>query len=371
MKKQDKSIRKKKSIMVIGMLTLSLIVLSACNNNSKSSNGDKAVDSSAVVDTAVGATNTPPSSTKEADSSQSLNPDSLVLKVGDIQVTYREIYIYMLQLKDKYEPSLGKDIWSFDLGEEGTFDEYAKQEVLDQVTQLKIVSQHAKELGITLTNDELLEIDESVADYMTGITDQDKTKYGITQDMVKQVLSDNYLMEKVFSIATNEVNTDITDEEAKQIKIWQIEVMTLGEDKNQNQIDMNEAQKIDALERAQTLLSQVKEQEDFYSFAKANTDATDIEITFGKGDKEEAYENAAFTLKKDQLSDVIQTDSGYYILYCVSEFDEDATAAKKESIIKERQDKTFSDQYKEWSEKIKVTENIEVWSQITFATMSN
>ena len=352
---------KYKNILVLLIFSIAVLTITACSNKD-----NKTADQTTKTDQAA----TEPAKETEAPTKQTdLSLDAAVLKVKDVEVTYREALIYMLQLKDKYEPSLGEDIWSFDLGEDGTFDEYAKREVIDQITQLKIVCQQAKALGITLTEDELLEINESVVSYMQGITEEDKTTYGITEEIVKQVLSDNYLMEKVFSITTNEVDTDISDEEAKQIKVWQILVMTSGEDKNEKAIDMTEEEKKEAYKRAKTLLTQVKASDDFYSFAKTNSDASEVEFTLGKGDLEANYETAAFALKKDQVSDIIETESGYYILYCVSEFDEEATALKKEAIIKERQDETFASKYKEWSANFKVTENTTLWNQISFVSL--
>lgn len=296
---------------------------------------------------------------------EELQFDSNVLKVGTEQVTYREVLLYLLQLKNKYEPSVGSGIWDQKVAGDKTFGEQAKQEIINELTQIKVIKQQAKALNIELGADEIAEVSTSVKDYMGSVTKEDQEKYGITEEMVQKVLEENYLAQKVYNIATNEVNTDISDDEAKQIKVQVLEVMTKGIDKHGNKIDMNDDQKKDAKAQADDLRKQAVKAEDFSSFAASNTDASDVELTFGKGDYPQ-IEEEAFALKQGEVSKVIETDSGYVILKLISAFDEEATNAKKESIIAKAQDKVFAEKYKVWSAEYKVTEDTSKWNAITF-----
>jgi len=61
------------------------------------------------------------------------------------------------------------------------------------------------------------------------------------------------------------------------------------------------------------------------------------------------FENAALALKTGELSQVIQAPEGYYIIYCVSDYEQELTAKKKEEIIAAKQKEIFETQYKEWS----------------------
>lgn len=296
---------------------------------------------------------------------EELQFDDNVIKVGSEQVTYRETLIYLLQLKNKYEPIVGSEIWDQKVSGDQTFGEEAKQELIDEITQIKVIKQQAKELGISLSNDEIGEVTSSVRDYMGNITKEDQAKYGITGEMVQKVLEENYLAQKVYNIATNEVDTNISDDEAKQIKVEMLEVMTSGTDKDGTAIDLTDEQKKDAKKRADQLRKQATKEEDFASFATANTDASKVDLTFGKGDYPQ-LEEAAFALKQGEISKVIETDDGYVILKLVSAFDEEATNAKKESIIEEEQSKVFAEKYKAWSGEYKVTQDTSKWNAITF-----
>lgn len=290
--------------------------------------------------------------------------DDVVMEVGSIDVTYREVLFYMLQLKAKYQDSFGTDIWDYEIEKGKTFEQLAKQEVIDQITELKVIKQEAKKLEVTLSDDELDEIRQNVQSYLSNITKKDQETYGITTEMVMEVLSDHYLADKVFTIATNEVNTNISDSEAKQIKVQQLFILTSGKDKNNNEVHMNEEQKQQAKKRAEQLLREAKEAEDFALFAKKNTDIDEVELIIGKEDEKDISE-AAFQLKTGQISSLVETKNGYAILYCVNDFDKEATRAKKEELILKRQDEVFRKKYQEWSSQYK-TDLSKRWSKISF-----
>lgn len=295
-----------------------------------------------------------------------LSEESYAITVGEETVYYNEAMVYVLLLKQEYEPSLGEEIWDYDTGEGISFEDKAKQEVIDEIIQLKIISSKAKELGIELDEDEKEEAIETATEHFNVITAEDKNKYGITLGTLDQVYRDNLLASKVFDITTSDTDTEVTDEEARQITIWQILIKTTKQDLNGEIISLTPDQKQDALKNARDLLKKAKKEKDLKTFAKENTEADKVEYTFGKGDMNKEVEEAAFGLKTGQFSGVVVSEEGYHILYCANDFDENATADKKEDIILERQTKYFQDAYKKWLVDYKVTVNQKVWNQVSF-----
>ena len=159
----------------------------------------------------------------------------------------------------------------------------------------------------------------------------------------------------MFYVATDEADTVVTDDEARQIDIQYIEIITKGKDRNGTEISMNAATKKEAAKRAQNLLKAARKSDDFLSFAEENTDAVNASATIGRNDSVigQAAANEAFKLKKGKTSKVIESVSsdgtmGYFIIYCVDNNNEDATYARKEAIIEERQTTMFKEKYAEW-----------------------
>jgi foldase protein PrsA len=344
-KQKEESMKRIKSIFVIVML---MTLLTACQNNSNNSE-----DNSSKNET-------------KYELKGDLSNNSLILSIDDIQVGYDEVSVYMQELKNNYEAKFGDSIWFFDLGKNRTFEDEAKDEIIDQIVQMKIMGLKAADLGVELTQDEKDEIAGEVKEFIESLNDEYIKDHAITEELITRVYSDNYLASKVFDVATNDVDTNISDDEAKQITIWQIFIQTSGEDENGNVVKLSDEEKKTALSKAKKLLKQAKDTDDFYSLAEDNTDDTDVEYTFGKGEKDKKVEEAAFALKTGQLSKVIQGDNGYYIIYCASDYDEEATANRKEEIIADRQDEAFQKLYTEWSKDYKVAVNTSMWDQAFF-----
>lgn len=74
---------------------------------------------------------------------------------------------------------------------------------------------------------------------------------------------------------------------------------------------------------------------------------------------------AAFTLKTGEISDLISTEYGWHIIYCVTDFNEDATTQVKEFIIEERRVNQFAELYSQWSSEYDVIINSDVWDGIS------
>lgn len=305
-------------------------------------------------------------SNTEQDSVDLLSKDTYAMQVGDEKITYPEAMVYVLFLKQEYEPTLGPSIWEFKKNGTEAFEDMAKEEVMNEITELKIIGDKGKDMGITLDEDEKATAKETAQEHFAVLSEKDRTDYGITVEVLTKVYEDNLLATKVFDVTTAEVDTEVTDEEARQITLLQVVIDRVKENLDGTYTALTAAEEKAALKKAKKLLAQARKTTDFEAFANANSDCEVITSTFGKGDRSQAIETAGFALKKGEISDLVTTDEGYYILYCVSELDEDATADKKEDLILKRQVAKFQDVYATWLGDYKILVNTKVWDAIRF-----
>ncbi len=291
-----------------------------------------------------------------------------MLRVGDTQVDYREGMVYLDAVREDYEQYYGSDIWKYAVDSHGnTMGEQIKKQVLEQIIYIKIVCKKADELGIVLSEEELQLVDQQTGAYMEKIQDSNLLLYGVNADIVRRIYADNLLARKTFEVTTLNVDTDIPDEEAAQHKFQTIAVRNFKIDASGNRISYEGTELEELLARVNSLWEQAFSTEDFYKLAQANTeDSTMLEFTGGAGDFPESYEDTVLALKTGELSEVIHTTDYHYIFYCVSDFDVDATYAKKEAIIAERQEKEFRTRYEEWRETTRIEVNEEVWGALDF-----
>ncbi len=305
------------------------------------------------------------------DDKESVNSGELIAMVGDIRVYYNEAMVYLKSVQENYEAEYGKDIWNADIfGDGKTFGEQIKREVLNQITELKVIGEKAKEEGISLTEDELAEVKTLAQEHFEGLSDADIDRYLVTKELLEKVYADNMLAEKAFESLTLNIDTNVSDLEAKQITVQQILIYGANVDKEGNITPFSAEERENAYDKAKALLEQAKETDDFHTLAEANSEADTIEYTFGRGqgpkEYSAAFEQAAFTLKTGEVSDLISTEYGWHIIYCVTDFNKDATIQVKESIIDERRTKMFADLYSEWSSDYDVVVNSEAWDAVSF-----
>lgn len=292
-----------------------------------------------------------------------IEENSIVIKAGDIGVKYSEVLGYCYLLKEQYEDSFGSEIWDYKLEDGNTIGDNAKEEIINMITQLKIISATAEEEDVSLTNDERDEALQKAEDLLRSADSRDKEEYHLSLQGLSGIYEENALANKMFYIATDDADTEVTEEEARQVKIEFFQIMTKGTTKSGVVVSLDEKEKRAARERANELRSAAAKAESFLDFAKANTEASKVEMTIGQDNTEldRSIVTTAFSMKKGAISPVIGTADGYYVLHCVDDNDEDATYARREAIIEERQTKMFKEKYKKWLGEYEVSISKSFW----------
>jgi DNA uptake protein ComE-like DNA-binding protein len=145
-----------------------------------------------------------------------VSANSVVMMVGDRQVRYSEVLAYCYFLKCQYEESFGKELWSYEIGDNETIGDQAKQEIVNMITQLKIISSVAEQQGVSLTAEEQDEAMQQAQTLVGSASEEDKEQYALSVQEISSIYQENSLAEKMFYVATDDADSYVSDEEATE-----------------------------------------------------------------------------------------------------------------------------------------------------------
>lgn len=302
--------------------------------------------------------------------------DAIMMKVEDIEVSCSEVMMYILSMKKEYETMFNKNVWNYSLDsvdkDDASFESIAKENIIKQITMLKVLRNVAKDeenIDIELNNAEKVEVKDAATEYLSKLSSEDKEKYDITQDIAETYFEDNYIASKIYDYLTMDI-TEVTKEEARVVSLKQIEVLFNGKTKDGKSITKNDETIQKAKDKIEKIYSKLKKPNaNFSKIAAKDSDISDIDVLLKKGDKEKAYENVAFDLKQDEISDIIEGDNGYYILYCVVENDVNESRKYLSQLNEKKFCDRFFEKYNEWVKEYEVYVVSDLWNKISFPDM--
>jgi foldase protein PrsA len=286
-----------------------------------------------------------------------------VFRINTLSCSRSEMNIYLTNMANAYEATFGEQIWSTSAGNT-TIEDAFKETVLAKVTRIKVLNLMAKEEKISLSGDEKKSLKKAAKAYMKTLSKNEKTELGADEDLVYQMYSEYALAEKVYNSIVDEVNFEISDDDARSITVEQIFIKTYHEDTHGRLTDYSDAAKAEAKERALAIREKAVTESDFESLCALYNEEDESTHTYRRGEMPETYENVAFALEEGEISYVITTDDGYYIVKCISTYERKATNENKEAIINEAKRKAFEEKYNEFLPNVIANINEKEWESI-------
>lgn len=250
----------------------------------------------------------------------------VVAKVNDVEITKDDLYNYMVEQNG--------------------------EEALNMLISEKILSLEVEKSKIEISNEEMDEAVKEMTDYYGGEEQLNNAiaSYGLTMETVKENIKTNIQMEKML-----EDYVEITDEEMQEFY-----------ESNKDYLNEEETVKarhilVETEELANEVKAKLNEGGDFAELAKEySTDSSNNQNGgelgyFPRGKMVEAFEDAAFSMDINEVSEPVKTNFGYHIIKV-----EDKTEAKeltfdeaKEDIRKQIVQQKMPTAYNQWySEKL-------------------
>lgn len=288
-----------------------------------------------------------------------------VFRIGDAVCTTPELMVYLTNTQNQYESVYGSEVWNVSL-DGVTLEENVKETVLAKTAQIKTMYLLAGDRKVELDETEEKRVKQAAEEYFTSLSDREQELMGVNADTVEKLYREYALADKVYRYIIQDVNPEISDDEARTITVQHILFRTYTVDGAGNRIDYSDEMKGTIYESAVEVCREAQEGEaDFVDLASRYNEDSVITLSFGKGETEAGFEEAAFSLETGEISQVIETGEGYHIIKCISTFDREQTDLNKLAIVEERRREVFGQEYDAFVETLARQLNAKLWEEIT------
>lgn len=270
-----------------------------------------------------------------------------VFKIGGMACGLKEARVYLTNYQNIYGTAYGVDLWEHDFGDDSLVN-YVKDVTLGELTKVICMDLLAESREMELTEEELGKVSEAAAEYYASLNEEETAYLDVTENDINEYYRHYALAQKLYNSLTDEVNEEVSDDEARVIEVMQIFVTDSA----------------DAME----VKARLDNGEDFAAVANNYNELPSIQVTAARDDYPEAVEEVAFSLDNDQISGMITAENGYYFIKCLNKYNVELTEANKSNIVQKREEEAFDDEYNEFVSELSSKINEDLWSALTLNT---
>lgn len=302
-----------------------------------------------------------------------LDENAVIVEVGEDKVDagFANFYARFSQTQyEAYASMLGQDMWT-QKGEDGkTREETVKAAILTEIETLYVLEDHAEEYNVALTDEEKAAITEVAEAFLKDNKENVRDAISANQENAERFMTLFTIRARMYEAMTADVDTKVADDEAAQKKMQYVGFAFTNTAEDGTINELTDEEKAELKKEAEQYLEEAKEADDFAKF----TEEKEYELKEAAFDAEstmvsEEVIKAADTLKEGEFASLIETDKGYYVVKLVSEFDREATEAKKATIVSERKQAKVKELEEAWLKEAKIKEHKSVWEKISFADL--
>lgn len=307
--------------------------------------------------------------------SSSIDTEAVVATVGDEDITLGVANFYARMMQGQYETyyagmmgTTAEEMWAQDAGDGKTYEESMKDSILENLENLYVISQHAADYEVALSEDEQKAIEDAAAKFSEDNTEDAKEIVSGYQKHIEKFLELSTIQSKMDSKMREGVDEEVSDEEAAQKSMDYVYFSYTSTDDSGNSTELTDEEKETLKTSAQSLADRVKGGEDMAAVAEE----LGVEVQTETFDSESAAPSEELVAAADALAaegdvtDVVETDSGLYVAKLTSLLDREATDQEKTNIIEQRKQEQYNSLLEEWRDAADIEVNEKVWKKVDF-----
>lgn len=286
-------------------------------------------------------------------------------QIGDTQVVFKPVQIgthkYLFQINDRtcdvqqarlylcnyrnlYGSAYGIDLWEYDYGTD-SLEQYVKDITIQELSRVVCMDMLAEQMQVSLTEDELALAKKAGTEYYASLNNAELAFMEVKESDVVRAYEEYALAKKLYLFLTEGIDEEVSDDEARVIRVQQIYVT-------------------DA-DIARMVQQKLDNGDDFAAVASTYNKADEIETVVARDDLPQEVENIAFNLENGAVSDMVETDSGYYFIKCLNKLEEQLTEDNKDNIRQKRRIELFDNEYQNFVDESTFIMNNTLWEDVS------
>ena len=304
--------------------------------------------------------------------SGNLNSDDVVAVFGDTKIKAGVAEFYARYQQASYEayymPYYGDNMWTTEVSDGSTYEDSVKNNALDTLKTMYVLETHMDEYNVEYTSDDEAAVAEAAQAFVDANDGEALSASAGNIENVKEVLKLITIQRKMYNAMIEDADTEVLDDEAAQKSMSYAFFSFETTDDSGNKTTLDDDGKVALKETAMNFQTEAANGTKTFEECAEKAGVEAQTATFDSDTTSPSTDliKAADVLGEGQVTDVIETDSGYYVAQVTSMLDREATDAKKTSIISERQQTLYSDLCKEWVEAADITVHENVWKKLDF-----
>lgn len=288
-----------------------------------------------------------------------------VFKIESMSCRVPEIMLYLTTVQNEYKEVFGEQI--FEVSQNGvTLQDNLKETVLARIAQIKTLNLMAQERKVTLDDAEKSSVKAAADTFYASLNEKEIETLNLSEKLILQMYTEYALAEKVYARIIQDINPEISDDEARMVTVEQIYIRTYTTDGSGKRVEYAEATKTAAYNEAKEAYALATDgAHDFASVAAQYSEYAGIQTSIGKGQVSKELEDVVFNMSTGEISNIIEDEDGYHVLKCVSTYNREETDRNKQTIMEERKREVFGEEYDSYVETLTRTLNEKLWNEIT------
>lgn len=281
-----------------------------------------------------------------------------VFRVGSERADETEWLLYLTNIANGYEEVYGEELLYMEANTEDTMLDKCKNLAMAQLSRIKAMKLLAGEQRLSLTEEEKQSALAAAEVYFETLSEEERKILGVKKiDVIADIFEEKLLADKLYAHFIKDVNPEISDDEARIITVQHVLIKNYTVDSFGNKKVLTDKELSEVYKRAEEVYRLAKQGESFDALISKYSEDIKGTYSFGKGEMDAAFEEAAFALSTNEIAPVVETSLGFHIIKCISTLDREATDLNKQKLLLARKQEVFGDTYNEFVSKLDTQTN--------------